>query len=352
MINARSTNYQTIEFENPLTNVDCDSYILKLYIWKGFNYSVPGTATYSLTRKNYEASSGSEDVEIGKIVKSYLDPGLTDITTGADYITQNRFGNTWVKITVTYDDDSVEQTLSTITGLYGYGYGNEGLNPQFPADRILITNRIFKVSRNTLFTIPVYMDIAKTVSITTPGGTYSNGYVIPSTINSDDIIELITIDTSIISTSESYMTIKVDTTDIILLFDNDERYQNTDIFFINKHGGQETISMRKQRSEVLGITKQKYERSFGQPSDGIHQNVDFMINGKTSIRLNSGYIPELNNLTFKELLLSDRVWMRYNGETTPVNVKSSALDYKTREVDKLINYEIEFEQAYNEINTI
>jgi len=36
----------------------------------------------------------------------------------------------------------------------------------------------------------------------------------------------------------------------------------------------------------------------------------------------------------------------------PLNVVSKSFEYKTRQKDRLINYEIEFENAFNEINNI
>lgn len=353
MINVRSTYYRTVEFVNPSTLVTSTEYTMNIYVWNGLQSAVPGTPTYTLTRSNYESSTGSELVEISKLIKSYIDILLTDTTTGADYVSQNSTNQAWVKTAILYSDEpSTERDSITTTALYGYGYGNEGINYQIPSNGILITNRIFRVSRNTLFTIPVYCDSSKTVVISTVGGTYSNSYTIASTTNSDDLIQLIIVDTSIISDYEDRVTVTIDGIAITILLDNDERYSNTDLFFINKYGAQQTVSMRKERSENMNVSREIFERSFNQPSDGHHQFVDYMINGKTGIRLNSGYIPEQNNLTFKELLLSDKVWMRYNSETIPVNIKSSNIDYKTKAVDKLINYEITIEQAYNEINTI
>lgn len=357
MINVRSTYYRTVEFVSPLTSATSTEYTLNIYIWEGLLSAVPASATYSLTRKNYTSSTGSEDVEIGRIVKSYFDLLYTGLSGGGDYTSQNVGGQFWVKTDVVYttanpSDDGVKQDTEITIALYGYGYGNEGKNPQIPANEILITNTIFKVSRNTLFSIPVYTNTSKDVVITTPNSTYSNSYTIPSTTDTEEIIQLIKLDTSIISEIEDRVTITIDTIPYTILLDNDVRYTNTDLYFYNKHGAQQTVSMRKERSENMNVSKETYERSYNQPSDGYHQIVDFNVNGKTTISLNSGYIPEQNNLTFKELMLSDKVWMNYNNEIIPVKITSSNIDYKTREVDKLINYQLTIEHAYNEINTI
>ena len=41
-----------------------------------------------------------------------------------------------------------------------------------------------------------------------------------------------------------------------------------------------------------------------------------------------------------------------NYEFTPLNIKSKQLEYKTRQKQRLINYAIDFEPSYNEINNI
>jgi hypothetical protein len=58
------------------------------------------------------------------------------------------------------------------------------------------------------------------------------------------------------------------------------------------------------------------------------------------------------NETVRQLLLSERVWMYSNEIFTPLNVASKSLEYKTRQKERLINYEIDFDYAFNEINSI
>ena len=78
----------------------------------------------------------------------------------------------------------------------------------------------------------------------------------------------------------------------------------------------------------------------------------FNVNGNTKIKVSSGFVDEGNNEAFKQLLLSERVWFYINSEFIPVNVASTSLEYKTKLNDKLINYEIDFDYAYNEINNV
>ena len=75
--------------------------------------------------------------------------------------------------------------------------------------------------------------------------------------------------------------------------------------------------------------------------------------------LSSGYYPEYMNASFEELLLSEYVWYTRaeddqpnSLETIPVIVKTSSIKYKTSLNDRLIEYTMEFEDAFDYINNI
>ena len=51
-------------------------------------------------------------------------------------------------------------------------------------------------------------------------------------------------------------------------------------------------------------------------------------------------------------MLSERVWSFADGIFTPLKLGSKSLEYKTRMKDRLINYEIEFEYAFNDLNNV
>jgi hypothetical protein len=66
------------------------------------------------------------------------------------------------------------------------------------------------------------------------------------------------------------------------------------------------------------------------------------------IKIETGFLNEDYNATIQELLQSEKVWMNGN----PINVVSNSLEFKTRLIDKLISYSIDFEYAYDEINNV
>ena len=77
-------------------------------------------------------------------------------------------------------------------------------------------------------------------------------------------------------------------------------------------------------------------------------------NGVESITLNSGFVVEALNESFKQLMLSEEVTLHDfdNNVTQAVNVTDSELKYKTSVNDKLINYSIDLEMSNNIIDDI
>lgn len=154
------------------------------------------------------------------------------------------------------------------------------------------------------------------------------------------------------ATTDEYIEIVFNGVTTTLLITDECRYTPIDIAFQNKEGALQMLTFFKAKSESLSTSKEEFESNRGQPNAGNHQFVKFNVQGKSKFKVNSGFVSEVMNETFKQLLLSERVWQYSDEVFTPLNVSSSSLEYKTRQKDRLINYEIEFENAFNEINNI
>jgi hypothetical protein len=74
----------------------------------------------------------------------------------------------------------------------------------------------------------------------------------------------------------------------------------------------------------------------------------FNVNGSQSIKLSSGFVPENYSDLIQDLLLSETVLL----DGLPVKVKTQSTTLKTSLIDRNINYEIEFDYAFNLINNV
>jgi len=138
------------------------------------------------------------------------------------------------------------------------------------------------------------------------------------------------------------------------------KYTPYKVTFLNKFGALQDMYFFKKSVESITTTQDSYKRStmdLSTLSYGIsnHQNTILSKNGKERITMNTGYISEEYNEVIRQLLLSEQVWMtKLTDEelVLPLNVVSNSLTYKTSVNDKLVDYTLDFEYAYDKINNI
>lgn len=172
-----------------------------------------------------------------------------------------------------------------------------------------------------------------------------------TTAISGEIIKNMCIDISDAPTDE-YIEVTYNGETITLLIEEECRYTPIDIFYQNKEGALASFTFFKKTTESLDITDEMFESDRGQPSLGNHQFVKYNIQGKQKFTTNTGFISEEQNEVIKQMLFSERVWKYENDILVPLNITSKSLEYKTRANDRLINYTISFEYAFNEKNNI
>lgn len=120
--------------------------------------------------------------------------------------------------------------------------------------------------------------------------------------------------------------------------------------YINRFGGWQFLTFFKAQTNNINVQGSNYNLL----QDSIDYNVSkgqsksFNINGKQSVKLSSGFVPENYSDLIQDLLLSETVLL----DGKPVEVKTQASTLKTSLQDKNINYEIEFDYAFNLINNV
>ena len=139
----------------------------------------------------------------------------------------------------------------------------------------------------------------------------------------------------------------------------------TKVIFINKFGIQQDLWFFLKSTKKINRTSTDYSSntlvlSGGSTSYGLTNASKKIFNtkAKQSQTLSSGFYPEFAVEYFEQLLLSEYVWIEQTIESSgavtqvPVTVKTSSVDIKTSVNDRLIEYTIEFEDAFDHINNI
>jgi hypothetical protein len=66
----------------------------------------------------------------------------------------------------------------------------------------------------------------------------------------------------------------------------------------------------------------------------------------------SGWIGDVESQDIMELISSPEVYIKKGGEIYPIIIKNTGYDLKTIRNDKLFNYTIKFEMAYEKLSNI
>ena len=134
------------------------------------------------------------------------------------------------------------------------------------------------------------------------------------------------------------------------------KYTPYKVSFINKIGVLEDLWFFKKSMESLSVDRSEFNQfTLDSYKNGIlsnHSYKNFNVNGKEKLTLNTGFVPDNFRENFRQLMLSESVYVYKDSLKLPVNVSDSSIEYKTHVNDKLVNYTIEFDYAYDKINNL
>ena len=335
IINVRSPKYVSID-DGSLSYA-----ILRLSIWTGASSPTPAP-TYIIRKSGV----GIVFFEISELIRDYL-----DTTFNGNYNGQA----VWVSTSLfAYDSNNVEvaDDGESFIAFDGYNYFEESANVSNP---IMITNRNLSVLKDNTFKIPIY-------TITSPSvGYYVNGQLTStvtylSSNQSDEQIEYISIlnnDKITVTSAGNTQTINIDILE-------ECKYEPKKVTFVNKYGALQDMIFFKKAVEKMNVTKESYKSNILSSnytySSSNHVYRDFNVVGKESVTLSSGFLSEEYNEVFKQMMLSEKVWVTNVVDSVeqviPINVKTSNITYKTSLNDKLVEYTFDFDNSFNVINDI
>lgn len=120
--------------------------------------------------------------------------------------------------------------------------------------------------------------------------------------------------------------------------------------FINSYGGWETLTLYKAQTNSVQVKKESYKLM----PEAVNYNIlrgqvkSFNHSATKSIKINTGFVDENYSQLLTDLLLSETILL----DKKPVKIKTESLELKHVLKDKLINYELDFEYAYNSLNDV
>ena len=242
----------------------------------------------------------------------------------------------------------------------GYGYFEEGMNPQLSRHALISSNYVY-TPEGTAISIPFYTEDDIEIVYTRNGSQTTEDLASYWDNDSANAVKYIDFTPN---TNNTPYDIKVyddgQTTllkTITLTPICEPKYTNIKCQFVNRYGVIQTMYFFKKSTESMEVTDSSYRRNIASTSSLTYdtkkaQIQRYGLDSRTSVVLNTGYVDEDFNQTIEELFLSENVWITWDSNDLQVIPKTKQLTYKTGLNDKLIDYTINFEFASSKINTV
>jgi hypothetical protein len=226
-----------------------------------------------------------------------------------------------------YEDD-----FNYDLGDYGLDAGNYYYNPTSDAGKIRVTTGASFTARYTNLSTAVVTTLAIASS------TFDIPRVRTANVNEGNKVEILNAVSAVQITYYFYPLEECKYTPVI-------------IDFVNKYGAWQREFFFKASNDTLSVENTEYNLL---QADSFNYNVlegqrkVFNANGKKSIKVNTGWVYETWNEVLKQIMLSERILI--DDKPAKINTKSTEL-FKNINT-KQINYSLDFEFAYDVINSV
>ena len=136
------------------------------------------------------------------------------------------------------------------------------------------------------------------------------------------------------------------------------KYQPVVVDFVNRYGSWSRIFFQKAKTRTIEVKKNEYKLnpdSLPFTPEDTRQKAQFNINGTETIKLNTGWVNDNYGEYLQQMFLSEYVVIcdfENNEDYASVKVKPSSLKKQVGINDGMMNYTLEFEFAYDMINTV
>lgn len=371
VFNTRSPRYIKVA-SNPLSSVRLD-----LYIWTGLSSGRPASPNYSITKQELN-NDNFVVFEVAELIRDFI---YTEYYNEAvDCL--------WIQYSTTIDGSSPTFPAASLA-IDGFGYFEEGMNPRNSTDptqssytpQLLQDNEVMYFIKGQDLRIPIFAEPESIISFTIGGAavywnaseeyweTYDVSWALGITTitindngNSNQKIQYVNItDTENLSDGDVISIISqngnAQSNNIVLKEICTPKYTPIRVIFYNKYGALQDVWFDKKSTQSLSTSSESYKANiidYAAFSYNVnkHSVKRYNVEAKESITLNTGFIAEDLNEPIKQLLMSEQVWIDNGTNVFPMIIRSSSLQEKTSVNDKLIQYTLDFEYAFDKIQNI
>lgn len=343
---------------------------VELFIWHKYE-TEPTAPTYTLSKRIASVSQIKNSYNISNYAKEYINNitsayngSITEVTDDWVYIKVKRYKET---------STSNYTLLDTETYVACNGYTNyiNGFNNYINSNFIIAsiaqnTTKYFYANGGYVPSIYFFFDYTNDTD--TYKVRYTNFEAIPTTVEyfilRDDIETQYLFSVPVRDLSAEF-----DAGNIMEILYNgapiatytfipecEPKYKPVVVEYVNRYGGWDFITFFKARLENFEVKNKEYKLL---PDDIDYNTLRgeskfFNYDARQSIKVNTGWLNENYKEMIKDLMVSETIMLFDTDGLSykPVKLKTMSTDLKTSLQDKMINYQIEFEYNYNQINNV
>lgn len=352
MIFARSPYFVEISGS---TNDDTE---VRLYIWNN-PASAPTDPTYTLSKPIPSTLITSTTFNISPYLREYISHEIFDITL------PNTFGgkavNEWCNVKIETYVNGVLDTTTTTLAVDGYGYFSDSYNPDLGS--ILIDEGTYYYAYDSSYN-PFSNDLQVAGEVTIRTGT---SWIAKYTdlVNGATSTQALTDNTyksipALYSGLTGYMANGqkleiIDGSAVVqatLYFRPEDVCKYTPVVcdFVNKYGSWQRTHFFKASRDTFEVENTEFNLmpESVDYSLTIGQRQVFNVTGKESISVNTGFVTENYKEVIRQIMLSEVILI----DNKPAKLKTKSTQMFKHINEKLINYSMEFDYAYNYMNNV
>ena len=328
---------------------------IELRLWNGTGAS-PTPATYTFSKPIASSTQIENIYNISPFVKEYID-NVAPIYAAGETDSTLMWANVEVKRFEETEEGYSLLDTTTYLGTNGYTAFTDGYNYTNASDTfMLLSDNTKEIKYDINKPIPYVNVLINPESGDVVTATYKDlrgrNEVVVGYTETKGMLKIPLSTTSVKYNKGNTLTIAYNETTFQYKVTPicEPKYSPVVCSYINRFGGWQFLTFFKTRIDNINVKGSNYNLL----QDSINYNTSkgqsksFNINGKQSVKLSSGFVPENYSDLIQDLLLSETVLL----DGLPVEVKTQSTTLKTSLQDRNINYEIEFDYAFNLINNV
>ena len=345
-INARSPYIVTI---NETGQIETK---LEIYLWNGLG-SMPTTPQYTLSKLIPSSNNPATYYDISPYIREYIShASLQTITTIISATPSTQWCNIGLKLFKKVSTSFIQVgTTQTHFGLDGYGFYLDGANPAL--GNYLLSEGTYTYNYNLSGEygwVTLYTGSGNSVRYTN----LSSGATSVSALTNNEWRDIPRVRSGNHADGNTFEIIDGSSNVLyksIFVPKEECKYTPIQIDFVNKFGAWQREWFFKASYNGLSVENTEYNlmpNTYPAYDTKEGQRKVFNANGKETLKVNTDWVSESFNEVVKQMMLSERILI--DKKAAKLNTKS--IDLKKSINTSLISYEMEFEYAFDTINSV